>query len=89
MNNLPPSVRNIAYKSLRKYSGYESLKFDYMKAESERDRAMDEVMAIWAKSPGEKPTHPELLFDQTGNLRYDAYQFLRAKRDNSRIVITE
>jgi hypothetical protein len=83
------AIRNIAYKSLKKIDGYESLSFDYMKHESERDRVMDEVMAIWQKSSGPKPTAPRLLFDETGNLRYDAYQFFRAKRDNRKIVITE
>jgi len=40
------AIRYIAYRSLKKFSGFESLQFDHMKPNEERDRIVDQVMAI-------------------------------------------
>lgn len=83
------AVRYIARRSLRQIDGFESLEFDHMRPNEERDRVMNAIMAAWQQRTSTRPTAERLLYDEGGNIQLRTYQRLRQQRNNRKVVITE
>ena len=83
------AIRYIAFRSLRQISGFESVEYDHLRPEEERDRVMGEIPASWQSKTKQRPTDAKLLFDSKGDIMYPAYERLRQLRDNQPILLTE
>lgn len=83
------AIRYIAYRSLRQISGFESIEYDHLRPNEERERVMAQVLAAWQAKTKERPTDPKLLYDEAGNIMFPTYQSLRQLRDDRPILLTE
>lgn len=83
------AIRYIAYRSLKRIQGFEAIQYDHLHPEAERERIMDEVLAIWNEKTQARPTNRQLLYDASGQIMYPTFQSLRLLRDNRPIRLTE
>ena len=83
------AIRYIAYRSLRQISGFQSVVYDHLRPEEERDRVMREILALWHSKTKQRPTDAKLLYDPKGDIMYPAYERLRQLRDDRPILLTE
>ena len=84
------AIRYIASRSLKQIPGYESLQYDHMHPNRQRDRVMNELISRWqATVTTPPPRSPRLLFDKSGTIRMDIFHQLRALRDHRDVVIIE
>lgn len=81
------AVRDISYRTLLKFPGYEDLEYDPLGPPEQRHRARDVALAIWEKqrnrSPG--PMASQVLLDSEGRLRAEKLAFLLRQRDDRRV----
>ena len=83
------ATRYIAWRSLRSIDGFESIEYDHMRPQQERERVMDEVLAKWHAKTKQRPTAAKLLYTESGEIDFPTFQRLRQLRDTRPILLTE
>jgi hypothetical protein len=84
------AVRYIAYRSLRKMRGFESLKYDFVTGLQDGKPASAWVIRAWLGS-GRRGVRnaPQLLFDEKGMFQPDKLTLLGSQRDNTAVDLRE
>jgi len=83
------AIRYIAYRSLKSIPGFEAIQYDHMRPQEERERVMQEVLAVWNATTEKRPTDAKLLYDSNGEIQNGTYESLRQLRDTRPILVTE
>jgi predicted CXXCH cytochrome family protein len=86
-----PAVRYIAVRSLRRLPGYETLEFDFVGPQHERQEAQRRALAVWEQSANQRldQTGPAILIDAAGRLDRATFERLLKLRDDRDIDLKE
>ena len=86
------AVRYVASRSLKRHSGYEALKYDFVGEASERQAAAEKVLQEF-RLPGAESSDAErlnrLLLKEDGSLDLTSFEKLKAMRNERRVKLDE
>jgi hypothetical protein len=85
-----PTVRAVAFASLRRQPGFESLAYDFAGPAEAREGARRRALEIWnARRGPSSATSPALLLDSRGRLRGALFEQLLRQRDDRTVYLAE
>jgi predicted Zn-dependent protease len=86
------AVRYVAYRSLRKQSGFERFSYDFLSSSPRRSEAVQRAVDNWSRSnkfQGHFESRSELLFKADGSVDSDAVKVLSRDRDDRIVDLLE
>jgi hypothetical protein len=83
------ATRQVAYRSLRTLSGFETFRYDYVGAPRALGGRADEAMERWRRLRGAAVARPEVLLDATGDIHLEVWLRLLAERNQRPLTIRE
>lgn len=90
LNDPYEAVRFIAYRSVRTLPGYETFRYDYLDDRPARVAATLPLLQTWQQSrQSYRRRDPELLVDDDGEIRVDAFRRILNQRDNRSLFLRE
>jgi hypothetical protein len=85
-----PTVRAVAYASLRRQPGFESLDYDFAGPAEAREAARQRALDAWnARRGPSSATSPALLMNPRGRLRSALFDQLLRQRDDRTVYLAE
>jgi hypothetical protein len=83
------AVRSIAYRSVKKLPGLESVEFDFLAPPTELQRAGNRIASTWHAARGREHPFPAILIDAWGEPMMDELQLLLRQRDDRPVTFAE
>ena len=85
------AVRFITHRSMKRFSPFENLEYNFTDTEEELLKAQEAVRATWFEEPGRNQDHrnPDVLTNPDGSLIMETLNNILSRRDDAPIDIAE